>query len=424
MVLGNSKTARIHSHTQTHINSHTHSHSHAITLNMSEDHQDSRLGGLVDESAKSRSNSFSYLNALGLEESQSIECCRKRAIGAIMGVLIGDSLGMGCHWYYDLEDLKRDYGEWVNDYVDPKPGRYHGERLKRGELTQSGEVTSYLLNTLAACQEYDEDHFTQQWDVLLNTCDGTRTGGLHGWTNKDVCDVYQRRVNEGKPWGRETASPTCDTTDSICRAALLAALYYQDLPKMCDMIRRTTLLQYADVGVVGQSICFGCVIALLIRGEPLDETLSSTLYCLAQEGELPFAFLRGDRDGELDLYEPDGLLWLGQIAKAAKDSALGGQLEPHQAVQLYGLPCAWFMVLPSSYYLASRFANDFEKAVLSSVNAGGQNVARTSLVGALVGAHLGVDAIPNRFLSGLTKGEEFLEKATKVANRISDVKDL
>jgi len=30
---------------------------------------------------------------------------KDRAMGAIMGTLVGDGLGLGCHWYYDLDQL-------------------------------------------------------------------------------------------------------------------------------------------------------------------------------------------------------------------------------------------------------------------------------------------------------------------------------
>ncbi|MDD2670687.1 ADP-ribosylglycohydrolase family protein, partial [Zoogloea sp.] len=48
-----------------------------------------------------------------------------RAAGALLGAFIGDALALGPHWYYDLDELRADYGNWVSDYTDPMPGRYH-----------------------------------------------------------------------------------------------------------------------------------------------------------------------------------------------------------------------------------------------------------------------------------------------------------
>jgi len=56
-----------------------------------------------------------------------------RAAGAIMGAFIGDALGLGPHWYYHLAELRRDYGDWITTYTDPKPGRYHSG-LRAGQL--------------------------------------------------------------------------------------------------------------------------------------------------------------------------------------------------------------------------------------------------------------------------------------------------
>ena len=71
--------------------------------------------------------------------------------------------------------------------------------------------------------------------------------------------------------------------------------------------------------------------------------------------------------------------------------------------------------MPGAYYLAARYPNDYEKAVLSAINSGGQNLARASLTGALVGAMTGLSGIPERFIKGLTDGDKWLSIAKKVA---------
>jgi ADP-ribosylglycohydrolase len=95
------------------------------------------------------------------------------------------------------------------------------------------------------------------------------------------------------------------------------------------------------------------------------------------------------------------------------------RIEPAWKVSLvYGMPCAIYHQLPAAYYLAARFGDDFESAVLHSVNGGGQNQARTILTGALVGAQTGLSGIPKRFLDGLDEGKELMELAQELASQV------
>jgi len=44
---------------------------------------------------------------------------------------------------------------------------------------------------------------------------------------------------------------------------------------------------------------------------------------------------------------------------------------------------------PVFLFLTYKYADSFEKAILANANAGGENVARGSLIGAVLGAHYG-----------------------------------
>ena len=81
-----------------------------------------------------------------------------RAAGAIMGAFIGDAMGLGLHWYYDLNELRHDFGEWISDYTAPRPGRYH-DGLKAGQLSQAGFILKLTLTSLVNCGRYDEADF-------------------------------------------------------------------------------------------------------------------------------------------------------------------------------------------------------------------------------------------------------------------------
>jgi len=73
----------------------------------------------------------------------------------------------------------------------------------------------------------------------------------------------------------------------------------------------------------------------------------------------------------------------------------------------------------AAYYLAARFWDDYESAVLHAVNGGGQNQARAILTGALVGAQTGLTGIPQRFLDGLEASDTLMSLAAKLASQVS-----
>ncbi len=78
------------------------------------------------------------------------------------------------------------------------------------------------------------------------------------------------------------------------------------------------------------------------------------------------------------------------------------------------MPCAIYHQLPAAYYLASRFPDDFESAVLHALNGGGQNMSRAMLTGALVGAQVGLSNIPERFINGLANGRMLADLSMKL----------
>lgn len=66
---------------------------------------------------------------------------QERAVVALMGAFIGEALGVGPHWYYDLQAMRRDYGDWIDTYTEPRPDRYHAG-VRAGQLSQPGFILS------------------------------------------------------------------------------------------------------------------------------------------------------------------------------------------------------------------------------------------------------------------------------------------
>jgi ADP-ribosylglycohydrolase len=125
-----------------------------------------------------------------------------RAAGAILGAFIGEALGVGPHWYYNLAELRRDYGDWITGYTDPQPDRYHAG-LKAGQLSQAGLILRMLLESLVERGTYDEADFCRRLDEeLFPQLDGTPMNGPGGYTSQSIRAAWRQRVQQGLPWSQ------------------------------------------------------------------------------------------------------------------------------------------------------------------------------------------------------------------------------
>lgn len=349
-----------------------------------------------------------------------------RAQGAILGAFIGDALGLGPHWYYDLVEMRADYGEWIDDYTDPKPGRYH-DGLKAGQLSQSGSILTMMIHSLNDCGGYDESDFCKRLDEeLFPQLDGTPMSGPGGYTSQSIREVWRQRTIAGMDW-QDTGSHA-DTTEAIERTLAIGVRYATRPAELAEAVAKNTVLTQTDDTVVSMTVAFGAVLGMLVQGHSLDASLSAKLMRLVKNGFLPFHAVTSDnlqppkpgdpnppRSGRFA--SPDALLTPSYMAEAAIDP--GVRIEPAWKVSLvYGMPCAIYHQLPAAYYLAARFHDDFESAVLHAVNGGGQNQVRAILTGSLVGAQVGLSQIPKRFIEGLENHQELLKIAEQLAKQI------
>jgi ADP-ribosylglycohydrolase len=344
-----------------------------------------------------------------------------RAAGAVVGALIGDALGLGPHWYYDLDQMRMHFGPWIDGYTDPKPGRYH-EGLKAGNLSQTGLITFELLRSVVDNNGYDEADFTRRLDEkFLQQMDGTPHAGPGGYTNQSIRELYQARVRDNKPWGQ--TGDFADTSEGAERAVVLAARYAISPTEGAQLIARNIRLTQIDPFVVALSASYNVIVSAMIRGEPFDGQLSAKLYAMVEKGVLPFThavlaenkekYMHDPTAPSASLPYPDGLLFPSHVWQAANDPDVA--IEPAWKVSLvYGMPCSIQCMLPAAYYLAARFREDFEQAVLHAINGGGQNMSRAMLTGALAGAQVGLGGIPQRFIDGLTEGHEIVELAQRL----------
>jgi ADP-ribosylglycohydrolase len=283
-----------------------------------------------------------------------------------------------------------------------------------------------LLRSVVEKGGYDEADFCRRLDdELFPQLDGKPINGPGGYTSQSIREAWHRRVQQQKSW-KETGGHA-DTTEAAERALVLAARYALTPAKVAETVSSNCVLTQVDEAIVAMTTAYCCALGLLVRGETLDAALSDKLMDLVKSGDLPFhavttGKLQPPRAGDPErsrgghFSSPDALLTPSYMAEAAFDPGI--RIEPAWKVSIvYGMPCAIYQQLPAAYYLAARFHDDFEQAVLHALNGGGQNQARCILTGALVGAQVGLSGIPQRFLDGLQNAQELIALASQLGEQ-------
>jgi len=126
--------------------------------------------------------------------------------------------------------------------------------------------------------------------------------------------------------------------------------------------------------------------------------------------------------GESELVRHEGYEeTLGKIRLAKK--LAGGNKSVDDAILEIGEGWVGEEALGISLYCALKFSHDWKSAVLASVNHSGDSDSTGSITGAILGAHLGVDSIPQRWVADVEDSEKIdkiardLFAATKDLNR-------
>jgi ADP-ribosylglycohydrolase len=100
----------------------------------------------------------------------------------------------------------------------------------------------------------------------------------------------------------------------------------------------------------------------------------------------------------------------------SKRKALEWSKDPDEVVigRRVSPACYIAEAFPASLYLAWKYADDFENAVISNTNVGGDNCHRGAVIGALVGGAVGLSTIPPRYV-------DQIDDATRLRSQIDSI---
>ena len=311
-----------------------------------------------------------------------------RARGAVLGMLIGDALAMPVHWYYDRAALLRDYGR-VLDYLDPLPhhpdsilwrseyrapnergeilhdqARYWGRKnvhyhqfLKAGENTLNIQIVRLLIDSITENGKYRFQDFLDRYVAFMTT------PGRHRDTYIEEC-----HRNFFARYAQGVSPEKCGVKEKHIGGLVgivPLVVYYKSRP---DLARESALahlaLTHPGKRMRDAANLFVDLLLPLLGGGFVGPVLEEQL--AAQRNPLlghPFS------------------RWLAE----ADETVLGRYLST---------ACYVEHAVPAVVYLALKYRDDPEAALIANTNLGGDNAGRGAVLGALLGAAHGVAGFP------------------------------
>ncbi len=315
--------------------------------------------------------------------------------GALYGLCIGDALAMPVHWYYNRQALFEDYGRvtdylaprnphpdsilWRSTYVAPNSRgeilhdqfRYWGQKgihyhqfLKAGENTLNVKICRLLIQSINQNGTYEAEDFLRRYIAFMTS------PGNHRDTYIEEC-----HRNFFANYARGLPPEKCGVNEKHIGGLvgiIPIVVFYYDL---ADRARKAALAHLALTHPgLKMETAGSLMIDLLLKvlnGVPLKEAILEDIE--TQNNPLlghPFTKWLNDPD----------------------DWVIGPR---------FSTACYVEHSIPAVIYLALKYHHDPEQALIINTNLGGDNAARGSVLGALLGAEHGVEKFPRRWVDGL-----------------------
>ncbi len=284
----------------------------------------------------------------------------ERIAGCVWSSLAADALALGAHWEYDQDALEQKFGR-VDRYLAPRAESYHAGKAA-GEQTHLGDQTLVLMDSISDSGGFALPDFSQHWLAMWS--------GYSGYVDHATKETLGRL---GTGAGRSEEGSK-ELGGSARLAPLLAVMAEAPLADTITAARAQTGLTHGSALAGDVAEFLARVVLAVLNGEHPRAAVDSA-------GSVSYA--------ELDLVD------------LAKQVAETKSMEVGPAAASLGLGCPIPSALPVTLLLVDRFADDFELALIENVMAGGDSAARGLVLGMILGAHHGCEAIPDGWMDEL-----------------------
>jgi ADP-ribosylglycohydrolase len=314
---------------------------------------------------------------------------KDRVRGAIVGVAIGDALGMPAEGLKP-ETVGKYYGK-ISTYRTPRKRHFHN--LKRGQWTDDTQLTLAIGESIIRMKGLDFEDIAQSHVDAFN-------GPRRGWgkTTQQGC----QRLLMGDNWW-EAGGDSGAGNGPPMKIAPVGILYGLDIISLVELIGACINISRMTHGDSRAAVA--AVLQAYLIGEAMKKSssgfFSSVLYNI---------HLFADRIEDISDDVKNSLterLYLGTRSLGA---------EPEQIRKLTGAGAFVNESLPFTYAILLKYQDNIETCIETLVNMGGDSDTNASMAAAILGAVYGYKAFPKKWRRGLEDRKRLVNLADGLYN--------
>jgi ADP-ribosylglycohydrolase len=303
---------------------------------------------------------------------------------------VGDAAALGSHWIYDLDELARRFPGGPVGFEQPRPGHYHARR-QSGDQTHYGDGALVLLDVVSQHGAFDPRIFGA---AFVQAFDEERYDGYLDKATRGTIANF-REFEKGHPLvdfdfqrGADDDQPA-----TLTRLSVFVGRYAKiPLGDFIELVDALTLVTQDNPTSRANARFAALLLRFLIDGRSLEAALDAAIRHVA------------------DIDSDDGRAVYEEVSRARQ--AVG--VDTTEATLSFGQSCPLGHSVPAALQVLLSFPDNFEQAIVRTLQAGGDNAARASMIGSWLGAHRGVDGVPVAWRSRLSNAERISSGIEKI----------
>jgi len=336
--------------------------------------------------------------------------------GSMIGLAIGDALGMPVETMTYEEIMAVTNGKGITDFVAPIQKKFKSCRnFLPGQWTDDTQLALAVAESLIRSKGFNlEDQALAHVEAYKES-----TRGWGGTTKKSIEEIMNgiRKPNEpakDKPDGGAGNGVAM----KIAPLAIFHALKATHLrEKYYPCTYRIFKNDAITLGLMTHHNFKASIGALLVGNEIINQVHYRTGISPAQIGFNPLDWSKLIEEEIFDERLRGVLDMEKSFRKNLLPSLMTRDVEGLRGVTGMGFHVVDTVCFVLGIYRQMSYPYNFEDSIIKTISSGGDADTNAAMVGAILGAKLGIDAIPQRWLDGLYKRDEII----KVADDLLDV---